>query len=73
MINKVLSTEHDNPTRKMKKFARSPNQYLDYDTDEVSAFDEYKDYVFVFKDMLEIRKKRNFSLFTCGKHENIDV
>ena len=62
MLNKILSVAIKSPKRKLKLLTRSPNEYPDFDIEEVYTIDEYKDYVVVFDDMSKI-KQNIFSLF----------
>ena len=73
-INKILSSEHNNPDREFEKLRRCANQNFDYDTKEVlTTTDEIKDYLVVSDDMLENKQKDISHFFTCGRHENMDV
>ena len=67
LIQKILSSEFENPDRKMKNLPRYPNQDADYDTEEeISINDEYKDCFVVFDDML-VNKQKDFSLFSSAE------
>ena len=57
-MNKILSSDCDNPDRQTKSLTRSPSQYPKYEkSDEILSIDEYKDFVVIFDDMLEHKQK----------------
>ena len=58
-MKKNLSAEPNNPNGKTKLLTRSPNQLLDYDTDdELSRIDEKKHFFNVFDNTLEYKLKK---------------
>ena len=71
-MNNLLSTELNNPDWRRKFSTRSPNQYLDYDTeDEVSTIEENNDCVVVFDDVLENIEKLPSPFLTTEERETL--
>ena len=63
MKNKNLPSERNNSDRKMKVLTRYYSQYPGSDTEEkVSTYEENKDCVVVFDDMLVNKQETYFSL-----------
>ena len=64
MVNKILSSEHNKPDRKLKNSSRSLNHYPDDDTEEeVSTIEDFKECAVAFEVMLG-NELKNVSLFS---------
>ena len=79
--NKVQIFRLDNPEQQIKIITRSPEQYSNFELEEVSVEEDLEDRTkqdfqnccAVFDDMLDSNQKLIDLFFTRGRHNDLDV
>ena len=81
LLNKLQSIRLDNPEQQIKIITRSPEQYSNFELEEVSVVEDLEDRTVqdfqnccvVFDDMLDSNQKLIDPFFTRGRHNDLDV